>query len=108
VHPQVAGIEGELKPVVPAQITTMPPRFTTRHRDREGRLARMLEHHVDVVALAGDVPDRLAELAGLFSQSLYSGVPTFGIWPQHLKFLRLITPLAPRLITKSRLSIRPR
>ena len=33
-------------------------------RHREGLLARVLEHHVDV-ALAGDVPDRLAELAAL-------------------------------------------
>jgi hypothetical protein len=32
-------------------------------RDREGRFARVLEDEVDVVALAGDVPDRLAELA---------------------------------------------
>jgi hypothetical protein len=39
-----------------------------------------------------------------FSQSLYSGVFTVGIWPQHLKSLRLITPFAPRPITKSRLS----
>src|SRR6185312_1712290 len=32
-------------------------------RDREGRFAWVLEHHVDVVALAGDLPDRLAEFA---------------------------------------------
>ena len=64
----------------------------------------MLEHHVDVVALAGEVPDGLAELAGPFSQSLYSGVPTAGIWPQQLNFLRLMTPLAPSCMTKSALS----
>ncbi len=65
----------------------------------------MLEHHVDVHALAGDVPDRLAEACGpLSNQSLYSGVFTLGIWPQQLKSLRLITPLAPRPMTNSRLS----
>src|SRR5690606_34533770 len=33
--------------------------------DREGLLTGMLEHEVDVIALARDLPDRLAELAGL-------------------------------------------
>ncbi len=37
-----------------------------------------------------------------FSQSAYSGLFTLGSCPQHLKSLRLITPFAPRLITKSR------
>jgi hypothetical protein len=63
VHPDIARVEGQLNPVVPAQITTMPPRLQTKAGDREGRLAGMLEHHVDIIALAGDVPDRLAELA---------------------------------------------
>jgi len=39
----------------------MPPRFTTRQET--GNVASPGEHDVDVV-LAGDVPDRLAELAG--------------------------------------------
>jgi len=30
-HPHIARIEGEVVAVVPAQNTTMPPRFTTRH-----------------------------------------------------------------------------
>src|SRR5882762_4798928 len=34
-------------------------------RDREGLLAGMLEHEVDVVALAGVLPDGGAELAAL-------------------------------------------
>ena len=56
----------------------------------------MLEHHVDVVALAGDVPDRLAELArraqplAVVSLSIGSGIS-----PQQSKCLRLIAPLAP-------------
>src|SRR3546814_17058694 len=32
---------------------------------REGLLARMLEHEIDVVALARDLPDRLSEFADL-------------------------------------------
>ena len=36
-----------------------------------------------------------------FTQASYSGVPTFGIAPQHLNSLRLMTPLAQRLNTYS-------
>jgi hypothetical protein len=54
-----------LKPVVPAQNTTMPPRLTTKQETGNVCFAGMLEHEIDVVALAGDVPDRLAELARL-------------------------------------------
>ena len=36
------------------------------------------------------------------NQALYSGVLTVGIWPQQLKSLRLMTPLAPNDSTKSR------
>ena len=46
----------------------------------------------------------LPNLRASLSQSLYSGVLTVGIWPQQLKSLRLITPLAPSDMTKSRLS----
>ncbi len=41
----------------------------------------------------------LPNLRASLIQSLYSGVLTLGIWPQQLKSLRLITPLAPRPIT---------
>src|SRR5680860_1215078 len=41
----------------------------------------------------------LPKLRASFSQTSYSGVPTVGICPQHLKSLRLITPLAPSDIT---------
>ena len=37
----------------------------------------------------------LPNLRASFIHSLYSGVLTFGIWPQQLKSLRLMTPLAP-------------
>ena len=37
--------------------------FDDEARHREGLLAGVLEHHVDVDTLAGDVPDRLAEFA---------------------------------------------
>jgi hypothetical protein len=56
----------------------MPPRFTTKAGDREGLLARMLEHDVDVVALAGDVPDRLAELARFLCPGVVFGRADLG------------------------------
>jgi hypothetical protein len=45
----------------------------------------------------------LPNLRASLTQASYSGVPTFGIWPQQLKSLRLMTPLAPSDITYSRL-----
>src|SRR6185295_6093388 len=41
--------------------------------DREGLLARMLEHEIDVDALAGDAPDRLAELAAALHVIVIAG-----------------------------------
>src|SRR5207237_998479 len=43
-------------------------------RDREGRLARMLEDDVDVDSFSGDVPDRLAELPGLLHPRVVAGL----------------------------------
>src|ERR1700754_1393694 len=62
-HPYIARVESD---VVAGGAGAEHDHAAALHdetRDREGRLARMLEHHVDVVALAGDVPDRLAEFA---------------------------------------------
>ena len=61
-HPDVARIEGD---VVAGGAGAEHHHAAALHdeaRHRERLLARMLEHDVDV-ALAGDVPDRLAELA---------------------------------------------
>src|SRR5208282_2928184 len=60
-----AGIEGD---VVAGGARAEDDHAAALHHEaahREGRLARMLEDEVDVVALAGDLPDRLAELAHL-------------------------------------------
>src|SRR5476649_1379897 len=89
-----------LKPVVPAQNTTMPPRLTTI--DDTGKVCSpgcsntMSTSRLPVMSQIA-LPKRRASLV----QLLYSGVLTAGIWPQHLKSLRLITPLAPRLSTYS-------
>ena len=64
-HPHEAGIEGE---VVAGGAGAEHHHAAALHDeagDREGLLARMLEDEIDVVALAGDLPDRLAELAHL-------------------------------------------
>ena len=64
VHPQIARIHGEVVARGAGAdhhhaAALAPP------GPRPGKVdfARMLEHHVDVVALAGEGPDRLAELA---------------------------------------------
>jgi hypothetical protein len=104
MHPHVAHVEGA---VVAGRAGADHDHAALLHhqrRDREGRLARVFEDHVDTHALAGDVPDRLAEAPRLFQPFIVFGVFTVGSWPQQLKSLRLMTPLAPNPMTKSRLS----
>src|SRR3989304_3201606 len=78
----------------------MPPRFTTRQETGKvcspGCSNTMSTSRLPVMSQIA-LPKRRASLV----QLLYSGVLTAGIWPQHLKSLRLITPLGPRLSTYS-------
>src|SRR5580692_5415811 len=89
-----------VQPGVPAQNTTMPPRLTTRHDTGNvaspGCSNTMSTSRLPVMSQIA-LPKRRAS----FTQVSYSGVPTLGIWPQHLNSLRLMTPLAPRLNTYS-------
>src|SRR5271155_5823188 len=89
-----------LKPEVPAQNTTMPPRLITRQETGNvaspGCSNTMSTSRLPVISQIA-LPKRRAS----FTQISYSGVPTFGICPQHLNSLRLMTPLAPRLNTYS-------
>ena len=64
--------------MVPAQITTMPPRFTTNTDTGNVAAPGMLEHEVDVVALAGDLPDGGAELAHLLEPGVVLGRADLG------------------------------
>src|SRR4029453_16790405 len=90
-----------LKPEVPAQKTTIPPRFTTRQETGNvcspGCSNTMSTSFLPVMSHIA-LPKRRAS----FVHSLNSGELTAGIWPQHLNSLRLTTPLAPRLRTYSR------
>src|SRR6185437_725216 len=64
-HPDIARVEGD---VVAGGAGAEDDHAAALHDeagDGEGLLARMLEDEIDVVALAGDIPDRLAELAAL-------------------------------------------
>src|ERR1700712_5732349 len=81
----------------------MPPRFTTRHDT--GKVDSPGCSNTMSTSLPLPVMSQIAlpNLRASFVHASYSGVLTVGIWPQHLKSLRLITPLAPRLSTKSRL-----
>src|SRR6185503_11786934 len=89
-----------LNPEVPAQNTTMPPRFTTRHET--GKVASPgCSNTISTSRLPVIFQIALPKLRASLVHSLYSGVPTFGICPQHLNSLRLIAPLAPRLKTYS-------
>ncbi len=96
MHPEIARVHGEVVARRAGADHDHAAALHHLHRDRERRLARMLEHEVDVDALAGDVPDRLAEArASLSANYCTRACPTFGSCPQHLKSLRLMTPLAP-------------
>src|SRR5277367_6751661 len=87
-----------LKPEVPAQNTTMPPRLTTKQET--GNVASPgCSNTISTSCLPVMSQIALPKRRASFTQMSYSGVPTFGIAPQHLKSLRLMTPLAPRSIT---------
>src|SRR6185369_9962123 len=65
-HPNEARIHGE---VVAGGTGAEDDHAAALHHEagnRESRLAGMLEDEIDVIALAGDTPDRLAEFAALF------------------------------------------
>src|SRR6476661_8642582 len=89
-----------LYPVVPAQNTTIPPRFATRHETGNvcspGCSNTISTSRLPVMSQIA-LPKRLAS----FVQVANSGEFTAGIWPQQVNSLRLITPLAPRLRTYS-------
>ncbi len=88
-----------LKPVVPAQNTTMPPRFTTSAET--GKVASPGCSNTMSTSLPLPVMSQIAlpNLRASLVQALNSGEFTLGNWPQQSKSLRLITPLAPRLMT---------
>src|SRR6185503_11748283 len=79
----------------------MPPRFTTRHDT--GKVDSPGCSNTMSTSLPLPVMSQIAlpNLRASLVQVSYSGVPTVGIWPQHLKLLRLMTPLAPSPMTNS-------
>src|ERR1700733_12923715 len=81
----------------------MPPPFTTR--DDTGNVDSPGCSNTMSTSLPLPVTSQIAlpNLRASFVQASYSGVPTLGIAPQQWKSLRLMTPLARRESTKSRL-----
>src|SRR5580698_8593969 len=80
----------------------MPPRFTTRHDT--GNVDSPGCTNTISTSLPLPVMSQIAlpNLRASLVHASYSGVPTFGIAPQQLKSLRLMTPLAPSDSTNSR------
>src|SRR5689334_18924151 len=77
-HPDIARIEGD---VVAGGAGAEDDHAAALHdetRYRESGFAWVFEHHVDIVALAGDVPDRLAEFARFFGPSVIFRRTHFG------------------------------
>ena len=89
--------------MVPAQITTMPPRFTTK--TEAGKVDSPGCSNTMSTLLPLPVVSQIAapNLRTSLNQALYSSEFTVGIWPQQLKSLRFRTPLAPRSSTNCRL-----
>src|ERR1700749_1410524 len=81
----------------------MPPRFTTRHDT--GNVDSPGCSNTISTSLPLPVMSQIAlpNLRASLVHASYSGVPTLGIWPQQVKSLRLMTPLAPSESTNSRL-----
>ena len=73
VHPQIARVHGEVVARGAGADHHHAAALDDQHRDRKRRRARMLEHEVDVVALAGDLPDGGAELARLLEPGVVLG-----------------------------------
>ncbi len=94
----------QLNPVVPAQITTMPPFLTTSELTGKVCSPGCSNTMSTLTPLPVTSQIALPKRRASFSQSVYSGLFTLGNCPQHLKSLRLMTPLAPRSITKARLA----
>src|SRR6056297_1938557 len=94
----------QLNPVVPAQITTIPPFLHTKVETGKVASPGCSNTMSTLLPLPVNSQIALPNLRASENQSWYSDVPTLGSCPQHLKSLRLITPLAPRFMTKSRLS----
>ena len=104
-HPHIARIEGQIVAGGPGTKDDHAATFHHKAGHREGLFARMLEYDIDV-ALAGDVPDRLAEAARLLDPGVVFGradfrhhAPAlevfavdhaFGAKVEHILFLRLI------------------
>ena len=68
-HPHIARVEGEVVAAGAGAEHHHAAALDHQARDRESRLAGMLEYDIDIV-LAGDIPDRLAEPARLLDPAV--------------------------------------
>ena len=93
-----------LYPVVPAHITTIPPVLHTKVET--GKVVSPGCSNTISTFTPFPVMSQIAlpNFLASANQSLNSGLLTVGNCPQQLKSFRLITPLAPSLVTNSRLS----
>src|SRR5215207_7197464 len=66
MHPQITGVHGEIEARSAGTYHDHATAPHHEHRHGKGLLAWMLENDIDVVALAGEIPDVLAELAHIF------------------------------------------
>ena len=65
VHPHIAHVEGAVETAGAGTNHHHTALFAHQSGYRKCRLAGVFKHHIDVDAFAGDIPDRLAELARL-------------------------------------------
>src|SRR5205823_7068436 len=73
VHPQITRIHGEIVARSAGTDHHHAAALDDEYRYREDRLARVLEHHIDIVAFAGYRPDGLAEIAHAFDPFIVLG-----------------------------------
>ena len=78
MHPQIARVHGEVVAGRAGADDHHAAALHDEHGDRKRGRAGMLEHEIDVVALAGDLPDGGAELAHLLEPRVVLGRADLG------------------------------
>src|SRR5262249_55443353 len=95
-HPHVAGVEGEIVTGRAGAEYHHAAALHDQAGDWERRLARMFEHDIHV-ALAGNVPDRLAELARFLDPAVVFQRADLRHLPPAGKFLAIDDTLGAQL-----------
>ena len=97
VHPHIPHIKGQVEPAGPGTDHDHAALFAHQRRHRKRRLTGVLKHDIDVVALAGDIPDRLTEFTRLAKPFLVFRRVDRGQLPPTLKVFAIDDAFGPQI-----------